>query len=219
MPGLAEPGRIDGKQYGIPWYAANRVVIYNKDLFAQAGITPRRRPATEWLADTDQAQHRRQPGHLPRRARTGTPSPDSSGTRAATSPPGRRRHVDQGALDTPQALRPAWTSTRSSRRSARAPRTPTRRSRCRPRSSPRATSPRSSPRPGGASAHREGQPGAQGQARLLPDPRQDRRQARRGLHRRLRPRRPRGLQHQDAAPTRSSRRWPARSGRPTWPRR
>lgn len=48
LPGLAEPGRIDGRQYGVPWYAANRVVIYNKDLFAKAGVTP---PKTrdEWL--------------------------------------------------------------------------------------------------------------------------------------------------------------------------
>ncbi|MFJ2647958.1 extracellular solute-binding protein [Streptomyces sp. NPDC087420] len=52
LPGLAEPGRIDGKQYGIPWYAANRVVLYNKDLFADAGITGP--PATQdaWLAAT-----------------------------------------------------------------------------------------------------------------------------------------------------------------------
>ncbi|MFE6456339.1 extracellular solute-binding protein [Streptomyces cinereoruber] len=49
--GLAEPGKVDGRQYGIPWYAANRVVIYHKDLFAQAGVTP---PKTqdEWLAAT-----------------------------------------------------------------------------------------------------------------------------------------------------------------------
>ncbi|MFC6593828.1 extracellular solute-binding protein [Kitasatospora paranensis] len=52
LPGLAEPGRIDGKQYGIPWYAANRVVIYNKDLFARAGITAPPKTRAEWLADT-----------------------------------------------------------------------------------------------------------------------------------------------------------------------
>lgn len=52
IPGLAEPGRIDGKQYGIPWYAANRVVIYNKDLFAQAGITTPPKTRDEWIADT-----------------------------------------------------------------------------------------------------------------------------------------------------------------------
>ena len=49
IPGLAEPGKIDGRQYGIPWYAANRVVIYNKDLFAKAGITTPPKTRDEWL--------------------------------------------------------------------------------------------------------------------------------------------------------------------------
>lgn len=52
LPGLAEPGRYDGGQYGIPWYAANRVVIYNKDLFAQAGIKQPPTTRQQWLADT-----------------------------------------------------------------------------------------------------------------------------------------------------------------------
>ncbi|MEU0370727.1 extracellular solute-binding protein [Streptomyces sp. NPDC006283] len=49
LPGLAEPGSINGSQYGIPWYAANRVVIYNKELFAEAGITEPPRDRAEWL--------------------------------------------------------------------------------------------------------------------------------------------------------------------------
>ncbi|GAA4856940.1 extracellular solute-binding protein [Kitasatospora terrestris] len=53
IPGLAEPGRIDGKQYGIPWYAANRVVIYRKDLFEQAGVTALPKTREEWLAATE----------------------------------------------------------------------------------------------------------------------------------------------------------------------
>ncbi|MEU6121623.1 extracellular solute-binding protein [Streptomyces sp. NPDC047123] len=52
LPGLAEPGSYRGAQYGIPWYAANRVVIYNKDLFAAAGITKPPRTREEWLAAT-----------------------------------------------------------------------------------------------------------------------------------------------------------------------
>ncbi|OKJ93444.1 sugar transporter [Streptomyces sp. CB03234] len=52
LPGLAEPGKIDGKQYGVPWYAANRVVIYNKDLFTKAGITSPPRTRDEWLRIT-----------------------------------------------------------------------------------------------------------------------------------------------------------------------
>ncbi|MFI6509510.1 extracellular solute-binding protein [Streptosporangium sp. NPDC050855] len=52
LPGLAEPGRIEGRQYGIPWYAANRVVIYNKDLFAKARITAPPKTRDEWLEVT-----------------------------------------------------------------------------------------------------------------------------------------------------------------------
>ena len=52
LPGLAEPGKVDGKQYGIPWYAANRVVIYHKDLFARAGVTTPPTSQAEWLAIT-----------------------------------------------------------------------------------------------------------------------------------------------------------------------
>lgn len=53
LPGLAEPGSINGSQYGIPWYAANRVVIYNKDLFADAGITQPPRTRAQWLKDSE----------------------------------------------------------------------------------------------------------------------------------------------------------------------
>ncbi|MET8558822.1 extracellular solute-binding protein [Streptomyces sp. NPDC004959] len=53
LPGLAEPGRFNGTQYGVPWYAANRVVIYNKELFDQAGIAKPPRDRAEWLHDTD----------------------------------------------------------------------------------------------------------------------------------------------------------------------
>lgn len=52
LPGLAEPGRWGSQQYGVPWYAANRVVVYRKDLFRAAGVTP---PETrdEWLEITE----------------------------------------------------------------------------------------------------------------------------------------------------------------------
>ncbi|MFI6251951.1 extracellular solute-binding protein [Streptomyces sp. NPDC051016] len=53
LPGLAEPGRDDSRQYGIPWYAANRVVIYRKDLFEKAGITSPPKTREQWLADTE----------------------------------------------------------------------------------------------------------------------------------------------------------------------
>ncbi|MCX4712535.1 extracellular solute-binding protein [Streptomyces fimicarius] len=38
LSGLAEPGSYEGKQYGIPYYAANRVVVYRTDLFEKAGV-------------------------------------------------------------------------------------------------------------------------------------------------------------------------------------
>ncbi|MFF1957191.1 extracellular solute-binding protein [Streptomyces sp. NPDC058220] len=54
LPGLAAPGIINGAQYGIPWYAANVVVIYNKELFERAGIGQPATTQAEWLEDTAQ---------------------------------------------------------------------------------------------------------------------------------------------------------------------
>jgi N,N'-diacetylchitobiose transport system substrate-binding protein len=53
LPGLAEPGRYNGAQYGVPWYAANRVVIYNKDLFSQAGIDQPPKTRAQWVEATE----------------------------------------------------------------------------------------------------------------------------------------------------------------------
>ncbi|AJE38945.1 extracellular solute-binding protein [Streptomyces nodosus] len=53
LKGLAEPGSWEGRQYGIPYYAANRVVVYRKDLFQQAGIDPAAiRTRDQWIAAT-----------------------------------------------------------------------------------------------------------------------------------------------------------------------
>ncbi|WP_053691646.1 extracellular solute-binding protein [Streptomyces sp. WM6372] len=52
LKGLSDPASIDGAQYGVPWYAANRVVIYNKDLFANAGIKAPPRNRQEWIQAT-----------------------------------------------------------------------------------------------------------------------------------------------------------------------
>ena len=51
LPALKESGAYDGKQYGVPFYAANRVVIYRTDLFQQAGISAPPTSNDEWLAD------------------------------------------------------------------------------------------------------------------------------------------------------------------------
>lgn len=53
LPGLKEPGRYRGSQYGIPWYAANRVVVYNKELFERAGVTRLPKTRAEWIALTE----------------------------------------------------------------------------------------------------------------------------------------------------------------------
>lgn len=37
---LTEAGQVNGVQYGMPFAASTRVLFYNKDLFAKAGITP-----------------------------------------------------------------------------------------------------------------------------------------------------------------------------------
>lgn len=51
LAGLKASGQFDGKTYGVPFYAANREVIYRKDLFAQAGIAAPPTSDAEWLAD------------------------------------------------------------------------------------------------------------------------------------------------------------------------
>lgn len=54
LRGLAEPGAYEGKQYGIPYYAANRVVIYRTDLFEKAGVDPAAiRTRDQWITATE----------------------------------------------------------------------------------------------------------------------------------------------------------------------
>ncbi|MET9256449.1 extracellular solute-binding protein [Streptomyces sp. NPDC003717] len=53
LKGLAEPGAWEGKQYGIPYYAANRVVIYRTDLFQKAGVDAAKiKTREQWTAAT-----------------------------------------------------------------------------------------------------------------------------------------------------------------------
>jgi N,N'-diacetylchitobiose transport system substrate-binding protein len=51
LSALKTSGAYDNKQYAIPFYAANRTVIYRKDMFAKAGITAAPTSNDEWLAD------------------------------------------------------------------------------------------------------------------------------------------------------------------------
>lgn len=53
LKGLKDSGTYDGKQYGVPFYAANREVLYRKDMFEQAGITAAPTSNDEWLAAID----------------------------------------------------------------------------------------------------------------------------------------------------------------------
>ena len=39
LQGLTDAGTLDGKLYGIPYYAGDRAVLYRKDMLAKAGIT------------------------------------------------------------------------------------------------------------------------------------------------------------------------------------
>lgn len=38
VEGLVEAGTLDGKLYGMPWYAGVRAFLYNKDIFTAAGV-------------------------------------------------------------------------------------------------------------------------------------------------------------------------------------
>lgn len=53
LGGLEEPATIDGSLYGIPGFAGNRAVIYNKTLWAEAGITEAPTSWDELTADLD----------------------------------------------------------------------------------------------------------------------------------------------------------------------
>ncbi|MFD3751793.1 extracellular solute-binding protein [Streptomyces cyaneofuscatus] len=104
LSGLAEPGAYEGKQYGIPYYAANRVVIYRTDLFEKAGIDAKEiRTRDQWIDATTQLNKGGTQGiYLPGQMwyalagfiwdEGGDLATESGGTWS-------------GALDTPEALR------------------------------------------------------------------------------------------------------------------
>ncbi|AKN74115.1 sugar transporter [Streptomyces sp. PBH53] len=103
LPGLAEPGKDGNKQYGIPWYAANRVVIYRKDLFEQAGIARPPRTRDDWLAATEKLNSGGTQGIYLAGQDWYTLSGfiwDEGGDLAQ-----EKDHTWQGTLDTPAALR------------------------------------------------------------------------------------------------------------------
>lgn len=40
LPDLVRNAQLDGKQYGVPWYAGVRAIYYRTDWFAEAGVQP-----------------------------------------------------------------------------------------------------------------------------------------------------------------------------------
>ncbi|MGC4928291.1 extracellular solute-binding protein [Streptomyces sp. DT117] len=104
LSGLAEPGAYEGKQYGIPYYAANRVVVYRTDLFEKAGIDAKEiKTRDQWIdASTQLNKGGTQGIYLPGQlwyALAGFIWDE--GGDLATESGGRW----SGALDTPEALR------------------------------------------------------------------------------------------------------------------
>ncbi|KAA0922592.1 extracellular solute-binding protein [Streptomyces apricus] len=104
LKGLAEPGAYEGKQYGIPYYAANRVVVYRTDLFEKAGVDAAAvRTRDQWIAATKKLNTGGTQGiYLPGQnwyALAGFVWDE--GGDLATESGGRWK----GALDTPEALR------------------------------------------------------------------------------------------------------------------
>src|ERR1041384_5359910 len=49
LAGLKDSLTWDGKQYGLPFYAANRTVIYRTDLFQAAGVATPPTSRDEWV--------------------------------------------------------------------------------------------------------------------------------------------------------------------------
>ncbi|EGX54933.1 putative sugar ABC transporter substrate-binding protein [Streptomyces zinciresistens K42] len=104
LKGLAEPGAYEGKQYGIPYYAANRVVVYRTDLFEKAGVDAAAiKTRAQWTAATKKLDSGGTQGiYLPGQmwyALAGFIW-DEGGDLAT-----RSGGVWKGSLDTPQALR------------------------------------------------------------------------------------------------------------------
>ncbi|MFE1879821.1 extracellular solute-binding protein [Streptomyces diastatochromogenes] len=52
-PSVSQSSVYDGKQYAAPWYFANRVVIYNKKIWAKAGIKDTPKTRDEFFKDLD----------------------------------------------------------------------------------------------------------------------------------------------------------------------
>ncbi|MFI6285386.1 extracellular solute-binding protein [Streptomyces sp. NPDC051018] len=63
---LSEASVFDGKQYAVPWYFTNRVVVYNKSIFKEAGITAPPKTRDEFFAALDKIKAKgKEPIYMP----------------------------------------------------------------------------------------------------------------------------------------------------------
>ena len=56
LPGLVDPATVDGKLYAAPLFAGNRAVIYNKTIWAKAGITAPPSTFAQFTQDLDKVR-------------------------------------------------------------------------------------------------------------------------------------------------------------------
>jgi N,N'-diacetylchitobiose transport system substrate-binding protein len=56
LQGLTDAGTLDGKLYGVPYYAGDRAVLYRKDMFTKAGITSLPTDRATFVADLAKLQ-------------------------------------------------------------------------------------------------------------------------------------------------------------------
>ncbi|MEI5100009.1 sugar ABC transporter substrate-binding protein [Streptomyces sp. PmtG] len=63
VPGLKDAGTLAGKQYGMPWYAGVRSIVYRKDVFAKHNL----KPPTNWkeLQETAKTLKEKEPNMVP----------------------------------------------------------------------------------------------------------------------------------------------------------
>src|SRR6266536_146973 len=107
LKGMTESGQWDGKQFAVPFYSANRFVVYRTDLFKAAGISQPPTSIDEWIQDgqklaaANKSNPKFTPLYLPGQAWYVLASMiwDNGGDLAV-----KNGDKWQGALDTPQAM-------------------------------------------------------------------------------------------------------------------
>ncbi|MFF0450171.1 extracellular solute-binding protein [Streptomyces sp. NPDC004609] len=63
---LSEASVFEGKQYAVPWYFTNRVVVYNKSVFKEAGITAPPKTRAEFFTALDKIKAKgKEPIYMP----------------------------------------------------------------------------------------------------------------------------------------------------------